>query len=291
MPTIGLKNFHVAPRTVSESQGVKSVAFGSPVYVAPLIQVNMDIEYAEGELYGDDILLYSKRKFKSGTLSINPSELPTSFWKSYLGARETSNGIIVDSAEDQQVECACAFESEMANGATRYVWLLRVIFALPPDAYTTKGDSITFNTPTIEGKIMEEIVEDAAHRHVWRYTLDSDSTASGASAAAAAWYNAVPAITFAALNVLTVSAAAGSTNGKTVLTVSGTVEQSTPTLKYQIGDVSVMPGVSPTGSWTELTSGTTEIAADAGALITVIEVDTHNLVVSRGIVSAVPNAA
>ena len=192
MPQIGLRNFHVAPRTVSESQGVKSVTFGTPVYVAPLITVNMDIEYAEGDLFGDDILLFSKRKFKNGTLTVNPSELPTSFWKNYLGAREATNGIIVDSAEDQQVECACAFESEKANGATRYVWLVRVIFALPPDAYSTKGDSITFNTPTIEGKIMEEVIEDAAHRHVWRYTLDSDSTATGAATAAAAWYSAVP---------------------------------------------------------------------------------------------------
>lgn len=192
MPQIGLKNFHVASRTISESQGVKSVTFGTPVYVAPLISANIDIEYAEGELFGDDITLFSKKAFKNGTLTLNTSDLPESFIKDYLGARQTTNGIIVDSAEDQQIECACAFESEKANGATRYVWLLRVLFSIPSDAFTTKGDSITYNTPTIEGKIMEEIVEDSARRHVWRYRLDSDSTATGASTAAAAWYNAVP---------------------------------------------------------------------------------------------------
>ena len=192
MPQIGLKNFHIASRTVSESQGVKSVTFGTPAYVAPLISANIDIEYAEGELFGDDITLFSKKVFKNGTLSLNTSDLPESFITSYLGARQTTNGIIVDSAEDQQIECACAFESEKANGATRYVWLLRVLFSIPSDAFTTKGDSITFNTPTIEGKIMEEVIEDAAHRHVWRYRLDSDSPVTGAAAAAAAWYNAVP---------------------------------------------------------------------------------------------------
>lgn len=191
MPQIGLKNFHIASRTVTTSNNTTIVTFGTPTYIAPLISANIDIEYAEGDLYGDDITIFSKKIFKKGTLTLNTSDLPETFIKAYLGARQATNGIIVDSAEDQQVECAVAFESAKANGKTRYVWLPRVLFAIPSDAYTTKGDSITFNTPTIEGKIMEEIVEDAAHKHVWRYRVDDDTTTGAATAED--WYIAVPA--------------------------------------------------------------------------------------------------
>ena len=94
-----------------------------------------------------------------------------------------------------------------------------------------------------------------------------------------------------AMNTLVVSAAAAGTLGKTVLTVTGTVAQSSPTLKYQIGDV--MPGVGtvPAGTWTSLTSGSTAIEAAAGVQITVVELDTNGLVVSRGVATSVPKAS
>lgn len=94
-----------------------------------------------------------------------------------------------------------------------------------------------------------------------------------------------------AMNTLVVSAAAGGSLGKTVLTVTGTVAQSSPTLKYQIGDV--MPGVGtvPAGTWTSLTSGSTAIEAAAGVQITVVELDANGLVVSRGVATSVPKAS
>lgn len=95
----------------------------------------------------------------------------------------------------------------------------------------------------------------------------------------------------ATMNTLVVSAAAAGTIGKTVLTVTGTKEQSSPVLKYQIGDV--MPGVGtvPAGEWTSLTSGSTAITAAAGVQITVIELDSNGLVVSRGVATSVPKAS
>lgn len=93
------------------------------------------------------------------------------------------------------------------------------------------------------------------------------------------------------MNTLIISAAAAGTTGKTVLTVTGTKEQSSPVLKYQIGDV--MPGVGtvPAGEWTSLTSGSTAITAAAGVQITVIELDSNGLVVSRGVATSVPKAS
>lgn len=92
------------------------------------------------------------------------------------------------------------------------------------------------------------------------------------------------------LNGLAVTAAAGSATGKTVLTVTGTIAQSSPVLKYKLGDVAFATGDKVTG-FTDLTSGTTAITAAAGAPITVVELDAAGRAVSRGVVASVPKTA
>lgn len=87
------------------------------------------------------------------------------------------------------------------------------------------------------------------------------------------------------LGVLGVTAAAGSSAGKTVLTVTGT-EISGTTLKYKIGDIEVATGDKATG-FTALTSGTTQITAASGTLITVVELDGSSRVIKSGKAAAV----
>ncbi len=102
------------------------------------------------------------------------------------------------------------------------------------------------------------------------------------------------------LNELTISAAASASNvGKTVLTVSDTLAESSPVLYYKLGTQKVAAGdaiaTSGTGAWSELTSGTTEITAAAGKKITVVELNaaaaSGGVVVSAGVVASVPKAA
>ena len=90
------------------------------------------------------------------------------------------------------------------------------------------------------------------------------------------------------LNDLTLTAAAGSAAGKTVVTVSGTVAQSNPDLMYKVGKVDVKAGDKAPAGFADLTSGTTAITAAAGKTITVIELDGSNRVISAGQVISVP---
>ena len=94
------------------------------------------------------------------------------------------------------------------------------------------------------------------------------------------------------LNDLTLTAAASSSAaGKTVVTVSGTVAQSDPVLKYKVGKVDVKAGDKTPAGFGDLTSGTTEITAAAGKIITVIELDGSGRVISAGQVISVPKTA
>lgn len=91
------------------------------------------------------------------------------------------------------------------------------------------------------------------------------------------------------LGTLTVTAAQGGTSGKTVLTVTGT-EVSGTTLKYKIGDIDLTEGQKLGTGWTSLTSGSTNIEAAAGTVITVAELDGNSRVIKRGDVISVPKA-
>lgn len=92
-----------------------------------------------------------------------------------------------------------------------------------------------------------------------------------------------------AMNVLTVTAAAGTASGDTVVTVGNMVDSSNNTLKYKAK--ATIQGLKPgdtVGGWTALTSGTTQITAAAGVQIAVVELDSAGRVVSAGQVTSVP---
>lgn len=102
------------------------------------------------------------------------------------------------------------------------------------------------------------------------------------------------------LNELTIAAAASASNvGKTVLTVTDYLASESPVLYYKLGTQAVKAGdkiaVSGSGAWSALTSGTTEITAAAGKMITVVELNaaaaSGGVVVSAGVVASVPKAA
>lgn len=95
------------------------------------------------------------------------------------------------------------------------------------------------------------------------------------------------------MNALGITAKASSSNvGKTVLTVADTLAAENPELYYKVGKVNFEVGDDqPASGFTSLTSGTTEITAAAGKIITVIEVDSNDKVVSVGYVASVPKAS
>lgn len=92
------------------------------------------------------------------------------------------------------------------------------------------------------------------------------------------------------MNLLTVTAAAGSASGDTVLTVGGTIANSGAVLKYKVKATTegIKVGDTPKGTWTSLTSGTTQITAAAGVQIAVVELDASGRVVSVGQVVSIP---
>ena len=97
-----------------------------------------------------------------------------------------------------------------------------------------------------------------------------------------------------AMNSLIVTAAAGGSVGKTVLTVSGTVAQSSPALYALVSgsqlDLTVGAEIVKS-DWTAITSGSTALTAAAGVGITVVELDSDDRVISLGFVGSIPKTS
>lgn len=173
MATIGLDKPHYSKITKGEND---VETYGTPAVLAKAISANINIKTASGDLFADDGTAESFDEFVDGTLSLNVNDLASSVLVDLLGMRIDKNGVVVSSAQDISNEVAIAFRARKANGKYRYFWLLRVKFRVPSSAFTTKSNSITFNTPTIEGKIMRQNKVDSMGRNNWKQEITEGDT-------------------------------------------------------------------------------------------------------------------
>lgn len=186
MATIGLDLPHYAKITMQD--GVET--YGTPAVLAKAITANINIEAPDSDLYADDGIDETVGGFVSGTLSLNVNDLAPSVLADLLGVRVDKNGVVVSSAEDISNEVAIAFRALKGNGKYRYFWLYRVKFSVPSTALATKNNSITFQTPTIEGKIMRRNKVDDQDKHPWKAEVTEGDTGVS-SATIDGWFDEV----------------------------------------------------------------------------------------------------
>jgi phi13 family phage major tail protein len=91
---------------------------------------------------------------------------------------------LIAKASDMAPYVALLFESKKHNGETRYVKLLKGQFAPAQETLQTKGESVEYTTPRLEGRFVAREYDGA-----WKRIADSDNTES--SAVISSWYNSV----------------------------------------------------------------------------------------------------
>lgn len=165
MATIGLDKLYYAKITEDDDG---NETYGTPTQLAKAMTADLSVELAEATLYADDGASEIVKEFKSGTLSLGVDDLGGSVASDLTGSTIDSNGVVVSAAEDGGDPVAVGFRAKKSNGKYRYFWLYRVKFGIPATALATKGDSITFNTPTIEGTILRRNKVDGQDKHPWK---------------------------------------------------------------------------------------------------------------------------
>lgn len=185
MATIGLDKLYYAPITESNTG---DETYGTPALLAKAISADISIELNEATLYADDGQAESVKEFKGGTISLSVDDLGPAVAAALCGCTVDNNGALVSASEDQAKYVAIGFRAKKANGKYKYFWLYRVLFGIPATNLATKGDSITFSTPTIEGTIFRRNKLDEGDRHPWKAEIVEDGTNT---AIIAAWFTTV----------------------------------------------------------------------------------------------------
>ena len=165
MATIGLDRLYYAKIT-EESNGDET--YETPKPLAKAITAELSVELAEATLYADDGAAEIIKEFKNGTLSLGIDDIGTAIASDLTGATIDDNKVLISSSEDGGDPVAIGFRAKKANGKYRYFWLYRVKFGIPATNLTTKGDSITFSTPTIEGTVLRRNKLDGQGKHPWK---------------------------------------------------------------------------------------------------------------------------
>ena len=187
MATIGLDKLYYAKIT-EDKDGNETYA--TPTPLAKAMTADLSVELAEATLYADDGAAEIVKEFKSGTLSLGIDDLGATIASDLTGATIDSDGVIISAAEDGGDPVAVGFRAKKANGKYKYYWLYRVKFGIPATNLATKGDSITFSTPTIEGTIMRRNKADGAGKHPWKAEATEGDTKVSA-AIISNWYQEV----------------------------------------------------------------------------------------------------
>lgn len=165
MATIGMDKLYYAKIT-EDDQGEET--FGVPIPLAKAIKADLSIELAEAVLYADDGAASVIKDFKSGKLSLGVDDIGVTAAQDLTGAVADNNGVLISSGESEGALVAVGFRALKPDNRYRYFWLYRVKFGIPATNLQTKGDSITFQTPTIEGTVMRRNKPDGMNRHPWK---------------------------------------------------------------------------------------------------------------------------
>jgi phi13 family phage major tail protein len=161
--------------------------YGIPVNLAKAITAELSIELAEATLYADDGAAYVIKDFKSGKLTLGVDDIGLTVAQDLTGAAVDDNGVLVSASENEGTPVAIGFRAMKPNGKYRYFWVYRVKFGVPSTNLQTKGDSITFQTPSIEGTIMRRNKVDGKGKHPWKAEV-TDGDPGVPAAVITGWY-------------------------------------------------------------------------------------------------------
>lgn len=186
MAGIGLRKPFYAIYNYDDGAGTVSYSGGG--ILAKAVEFSASIESGDNnDLYADDGIAESDRSFGSGTISITTDDLSQEASAAILGivAKEITIGEAANKIKELVYDEDAATPylgfgviiPKIKGGVQSFRALVfpKIMFNAPEDAATTKGESIEWQTPTIEGTILRS----DADKHAWKreVTVADEATA------------------------------------------------------------------------------------------------------------------
>lgn len=152
MAKIGLTNFRYSKLTEA-SDGTPS--YDGAKTPAKAISCSVDITNNDVKLYADDALAESDTSFQSGTVAVGIDDEDQSTMAELLGHTVSDGAMIRKSTDSAPYVAFGRVITKMVGGVYKYKveFLYKVKFSEPSQEDNTKGESLEFNTSTLNGTI------------------------------------------------------------------------------------------------------------------------------------------
>lgn len=197
---IGCDNLVYAVMTTEETATTDPV-YETPVKAPGVMSLNINPNPSTETLFADDGPMETASTLGKIEVEIQKNSLTTEDKATLLGHQIMEDGTLVYGDSDVPPYVAIGFRSLKSNGKYRYVWLLKGMFSDPEDANETKGDSINFQSETINGQFVrlnKSYVPKTGGKATrpWKMELDEDYSEIS-EAAVQSWFTSpkLPATT------------------------------------------------------------------------------------------------
>jgi phi13 family phage major tail protein len=213
-PRIGLKD--VVYSLLTESS---DVAGGTPTYgtVYPLtnaIELSFDPASSATTLFADDGAAFTAETVGEMTISLGNADILPADMARILG-HTYANGIMNETVDDASPYIAIGAKMLRSGGVYEYFWLPKVKLQKPASTATTKGASIEFQTPMLEGRVVK-----LTANNTYRTRVRTDDE-NAASATLTGWFTQPVTDDSADLGAITVAVAKSTTKATFTFTKAG----------------------------------------------------------------------
>ena len=159
MAKIGLRYPVAAPLTENETE----TSYTGGKVIGKAINSDININSNDVKLYADDVIAESDKSFKDGNVKIGVDDLDYETQAMLLGHKVSEEGELVANADDTAPFVGFGFYGPTKKNNVlgfRAIFLHKVQFAEPAESITTKGETVSFQTPVLEGTIYTDVKGD-----------------------------------------------------------------------------------------------------------------------------------
>lgn len=160
---IGLKDLYYALLVSDPITG--SATYSAPVKVSGVISAKINPNASTETLFADDGPYEASSTLGKIEVELNVADLTLDMQAEVLGHTLTG-GVLIRKGSDIPPWLAIGFRSLKSNGKYRFTWLSKGRFAAFEQNNETKGESVSFNTPTITGSFVKRDCDDEWERHI-----------------------------------------------------------------------------------------------------------------------------
>lgn len=163
----------------SYDSSTKKVTYSNAVRLGEAMTGQFTPNYTDASLQGDDHEVDSSNELTSTTINLGVTKLPIKAHNVVFGSTVTGSKVS-EKTTDKANDVGLGFMTRQSDGKYTAFIYNKTKFSKGAETYTTKGQTVTYSTPTLNGKAVESdadsevrnFEEDLTEEEAWKYITD-----------------------------------------------------------------------------------------------------------------------